>query len=276
MTTRPSLRIPQKKMEKLLTPIIRYLLILPLCMLTTSCSAKSGLNVRSPENVPKLSECVVLLHGMGRTSGAMAPMQLALVEEGYDTVNLDYASTSKNIETIAREDYPPAVARCADFKPKRVHFVTHSLGGIVLRKAFASSKPENLGHVVMLSPPNQGSKLVDKIKDWWLYRQLMGPAGQQLVSGEKGVPGQLGKADFSLGIITGNRHTFFDSWFATVIPGKDDGKVSIESAQLEGMADFLITEDTHPFIMRSSYVQKETIHFLQHGKFSHKQLSVSQ
>lgn len=243
---------------------------LPMVLLVTSCSAKPGVVLLSPEHVVEPVECVVLMHGMGRSSRAMKSMQEKLVQKGYETVNLGYASTKKNIQTIAREDYPLAVDRCQQFHPKSVHFVTHSLGGIVLRQAFREKKPDNLGRVVMLSPPNQGSKLVDKIKNWFLFRWITGPAGQQLVTGEEGLPAQLGKADFPLGIITGNSHAFFDSWFASVIPGRDDGKVSVESAQLDGMADFLITGDTHPFIMNSVYVQQETLHFLKYGKFKHK------
>ena len=251
----------------------RYIFILFAVVLVSSCSAKTGVVVLSPEEASDPSECVVLIHGMGRSSRAMNSMQKTLVEQGFDTVNLGYASTKKNIETIAREDYPLAVDRCLLFKPLYIHFVTHSLGGIVVRKAFSEKKPDKLGRVVMLSPPNNGSKLVDKIKDWWLFRKITGPAGQQLVSGENGLPAQLSRADFSLGIITGSSHAFFDSWFASIIPGKDDGKVSIESAQLVGMDDFLITGDTHPFIMNSKYVQQETVYFLRHGKFMHKQLS---
>ena len=238
-------------------------------MLSVGCSSKAGLIVRSPNLADDVSQCVVLIHGLGRSAGSMEEMQEALVQEGYQTVNLGYSSTKKDIETIVEEDYPPGILQCMAFKPETIHFVTHSLGGIILRKAFSSGKPENLGRVVMLSPPNKGSKLVDKIKDWRLFQWMMGPAGQQLVTGTDSITSQLGKADFDLGIITGNRHAFFDSLFAFMIPGVDDGKVSVENAKLEGMNDFLVTNDSHPFIMNSENVQKETIHFLQYGKFTH-------
>lgn len=249
--------------------MVRFICIILCCLLASSCSAKPPLEVRSPQQVDRIFQCVVLIHGLGRSSDAMSSIRDELVKEGYDTVNLDYDSTEKDIETIAREDFPPAVARCLKFSPRYIHFVTHSLGGIILRKAFSEKKPANLGRVVMLSPPNQGSELVDEIKDWWLFRTIMGPAGQQLGTGKNGLPAQLGRANFPLGIITGSRHSFFDSWFASVIPGEDDGKVSIQSARLEGMADFLVTEDSHPFIMDSENVQAQTIHFLQKGKFIH-------
>ncbi len=241
-------------------------------LLSVGCSSKSGLIVRSQVPVNSVSQCVVLIHGLGRSASSMTEMQDALVREGYHTVNLGYSSTQDDIETIAEKDYPRALYRCIEFKPETIHFVTHSLGGIVLRKSFSNAKPENLGRVVMLSPPNKGSKLVDTIKDWWLFKWLMGPAGQQLTTGTAFKALQLGKADFELGIITGNRHAFFDSWFASMIQGVDDGKVSVENAKLDGMNDFLITGDTHPFIMNSEYVQKETIHFLQYGKFTHVSL----
>lgn len=255
--------------------IKRTLMILAaglMALLSVGCSSKTELIVRSPELANNLSQCVVLIHGLGRSSSSMTEMQDALLREGYQTVNLGYSSTQDDIETITKEDYPRALQRCIAFKPEAIHFVTHSLGGIILRKAFGNAKPENLGRVVMLSPPNKGSKLVDTIKDWWLFQWLMGPAGQQLTTGADFKALQLGKADFNLGIITGNRHAFFDSWFASMIPGVDDGKVSVENAKLEGMDDFLVTNDSHPFIMNSEYVQKETIHFLQYGKFTHVSL----
>ncbi|MFT5702649.1 MAG: triacylglycerol lipase [Desulforhopalus sp.] len=241
-------------------------------LLLSGCGGKAELVVRLPAIKTGVSECVVLIHGMGRSAGSMSEMQEVLLREGYETVSLGYSSTTKDIESIVREDYPTAVESCMALEPETIHFVTHSLGGIVLRKAFSSAEPDNLGRVVMLSPPNQGSKLVDKIKTWWLFRWLMGPAGQQIGTDENSVPRQLGKADFNLGIITGNSHAFFDSWFASIIPGLDDGKVSVESAQLEGMDDFLVTNDTHPFIMNSEYVQQETVYFLQHGEFAHERV----
>jgi len=244
-----------------------------MALLSVGCSSKLGLIVRSPELANGVSQCVVLIHGLGRSSSSMTGMQDALLRGGYHTVNLGYSSTQDDIETIAEKDYPRALHSCIEFKPETIHFVTHSLGGIVLRKAFSHGKPENLGRVVMLSPPNKGSKLVDTIRDWWLFQRLMGPAGQQLTTGLDFKALQLGKADFDFGIITGNRHAFFDSWFAFMIPGVDDGKVSVENAKLEGMDDFLVTNDSHPFIMNSEYVQKETLHFLQYGKFTHSSLN---
>ena len=71
-----------------------------------------------------------------------------------------------------------------------------------------------------------------------------------------------------MGIITGSRSLNpLTSWLVT---GEDDGKVSVESAQLEGMADFLVVPNTHTFIMNSSQVAQEVVHFLEQGSFSQR------
>jgi triacylglycerol lipase len=201
----------------------------------------------------------------------MNSMQEALSREGYHTVNLNYPSTRKNIETIAEENFPQALDGCQQFSPTAVHFVTHSLGGIIIRKALKENRPAKLGRVVMLSPPNRGSTLVDVLKDWWLYGWLNGPAGQQLSTAADSLPNRLGPANYPVGIITGDRYAFFDAWLSRLIPGVDDGKVSVERTKLDGMTDFLVVHETHPFIMNSEYVQSETIHFLKHGIFKHHQ-----
>lgn len=238
-----------------------------------SCSKRNFLvKVPSDDNVK--SECVVLVHGLSRTYRSLNRMQETLTDTGYHTVSLNYPSTKKTIEAIAGEDFPPAVDKCREFSPAVIHFVTHSLGGIVVRKAFSESRPANLGRVVMLSPPNHGSDVTDKLKDWWFYSWLNGPAGMQLSTAVDSVPNQLGNVDYPVGVITGDRHAFFDAWFSFLIPGRDDGKVSVERAKVDGMKDFLVVHESHPFIMNSDYVIAETVYFLTHGAFKHKKDSV--
>ncbi len=247
-------------------------------MLSLFGCSKITIAIKRPSGDKSKGECVILLHGMGRTYRSMDTMQDALTKRGYHTVNLNYPSTRKNIEDIAAESFPEALEQCLQFSPATLHFVAHSLGGIIIRHVMKENRPAKLGRVVMLSPPNSGSAVVDTLKDWRLYRWLNGPAGQQLSTAPDSVPNKLGPVDYSVGIITGDRYAFFDTWFSKIIPGEDDGKVSIERTRLEGMADFLIVHESHSFIMNSDYVQAETIHFLQHGKFKHHeepQLSVS-
>jgi len=213
------------------------------------------------------NECVVLLHGLARTDRSMAKLDKYLKNAGYKTANIDYPSRQKPIEELAYIAVPEGLQVCAQDKTTKIHFVTHSMGGIVLRYYLAHEKLTNLGRVVMLSPPNQGSPLVDEIGDWGLYKSINGPAGQQLGTGLNSMPLSLGPVDYPVGIITGNKHSFFDAWAAKLIPGEDDGKVSIEGAKVVGMSDFLVVPYTHSFIMNKKDVLSQSVFFLQNGLF---------
>ena len=214
-----------------------------------------------------INECVILLHGLGRTSRSLTQMQKKLTQTGYHTVNLDYPSRKKTIEQLAAEYLPLAVERCNSYQPSSIHFVTHSLGGIIARMAIKNNRPENLGRVVMLSPPNSGSEAADALADRGYYSWFNGPAGQQLSTAENSVPNKLGPVDYPVGVITGDRHAFFDFWLLKLFRGANDGKVSVARARLEGMADFLVVHCSHPYIMNSDYVAGETVYFLQNGIF---------
>ncbi len=238
-------------------------------LLLAGCS-KIGYSIKRPAEEKSLGECVILLHGMARSYHSMDEMQERLLAEGYHTVNQGYPSTSDPIETIAGEYFPAALKRCRQFSPIAIHFVTHSLGGIIVRKGIKENKPEKLGRVVMLSPPNRGSGAVDYLRNRKIYQWLNGPAGQQLSTDPDSVPNQLGPVEYPVGIITGDRYAFFDGWLSRILPGKDDGKVSVQRARLDGMSDFLVVHESHPFIMGSEYVQDETVHFLKNGKFKHQ------
>ena len=212
-------------------------------------------------------ECVILLHGLARTSSSMKTMEKGLLQAGYQIVNLDYSSREKTIEDIAAQDVAGGVTLCEQAGAGRIHFVTHSLGGIVVRLAMRNQKPEKLGRVVMLAPPNQGSFVTDRLKKWWFYRRLNGPAGQELGTGSESLPNRIGPVDYPVGVIAGNRHAFFDAWFASFIPDENDGKVAVEHTRVDGMADFLLVPETHPFIMNADKVIEETIYFLRQGTF---------
>jgi len=212
-------------------------------------------------------ECVILLHGLGRTSRSLNKLADALDAAGFYPVNLDYPSRKKTIEELAPETVQRGLNRCGEFQAGTVHFVTHSMGGILVRYYLSLQRPENLGRVVMLSPPNRGSEAADHLQDSAWYRWFNGPAGQQLVTGPGGLPEALGPVNFPLGIITGNRHSFFDTWLAETIPGADDGKVAVERAKVGGMTDFLVLPYTHPFIMNAGEVIEQTLHFLRLGRF---------
>jgi triacylglycerol lipase len=211
--------------------------------------------------------CVIVLHGLGRTRRSMNKMAATLTAAGYLTFNLDYPSRRKPIDALAEQVIPEGLDLCRAAGAKTIHFVTHSLGGIVVRTYLSRHPLAGLGRVVMLSPPNQGSEAVDCLRRWRLFRWYFGPAGQQLGTGPDGIAPALGAVDFPLGIITGNRPGVFDAWLSNVFPGPNDGKVSLERAKVRGMADFLVLPYGHTFIMNKDEVITQTLYFLRQGRF---------
>lgn len=207
---------------------------------------------------------VVLLHGLARSAGSMAKMESALKEAGFNTCNIGYPSTRFPIEELAAAYVVPEIRRCAKGGP--VHFVTHSMGGIIVRQVRLTEPGIPFGRVVMLGPPNHGSELVDRMKGWAVFQWVNGPAGQQLGTEPGSVPNRLGPARFEVGVIAGNKP--FLEPFKGYIPGPSDGKVSLASARLEGMKDYLALPVTHSLMMRDDAVIGQTIAFLHTGHFT--------
>ena len=210
------------------------------------------------------SDSVILLHGLARSDRSMNKLQQALLRKGYRVHNVSYASTRNNIEKLAEEAIGQALKLCP--KAQKLHFVTHSLGGILVRQYLLHHQIDNLGRVVMLGPPNHGTEVVDKLRDFPGFRFINGEAGLELGTGESSVPNKLGAANFDLGIIAGTRS--INLILSRMIPGTDDGKVSVENTRLEGMHDHLQMKVTHPFMMRNAKVIEQVIHYLESGRFS--------
>lgn len=225
-----------------------------------------------PQRLPPVQgECVVLLHGLGRTHRSMARIDWMLRDAGYATANIDYPSQSQTIEASARAAIPEGVRACREAGAQRIHFVTHSMGGLLLRYYLEGNAVDGLGRVVMLGPPNQGSEVADALAGTTLYDRVNGPAGAQLVTGPAGIAARLGPVRFPLGIITGNEQTAIDSVMATRIPGENDGKVAVERAKVEGMADFLVLPVNHTFMVVNDVVIAQVLEFLRHGRFLHEE-----
>ncbi len=214
------------------------------------------------QSMARENECVILLHGLGRSSKSMRPIEQLLAKQAYRVVNIDYPSRHDTLGSLAKTAIDRGLSECGD--ASRVHFVTHSLGGVLVRQYFQANAVANLGHVVMLGPPNQGSPVVDAYSDWPFVAQIGGPAFLAL-SPSDGEVLNLGSVDFSLGVIAGSRT--LNPILSAIIEGPDDGKVSIEDTRIQGMKDHRIIATSHPMLMRNSMVQKQVSCFLEYGIF---------
>ena len=212
-------------------------------------------------------EGVVLLHGLCRTDSSMNKMAACLEEAGFKVLNVAYPSRTATIEKLSDDAIGPALANPGLKDCAKIHFVTHSLGGILVRSYFKRHACERLGRVVMLGPPNQGSEVVDSLKSWYLFQKLNGPAGNELGTEVASVPNGLGPVTFECGVIAGDRSINWINSLA-MIDGRDDGKVSVERTKVEGMKEHIVVHTTHTFMMRNKKVIASTIRFLKEGTFS--------
>lgn len=211
------------------------------------------------------SSKTVLLHGLARSHTSMQRLAETLQAQGHKVCNVDYPSRHHDIQTLATQHVLPAIQACFGTPLPRLNFVTHSLGGIIVRTLRAQDELDKIARVVMLGPPNHGSEAVDQLRSWAPFQWLNGPAGQQLGTDAAAWPQQLGAADFQLGVIAGSFS--INPILSLMIPGDDDGKVSLDSARLEGMRDYRVMHVSHPFLMKNRKVIAQTLHFLAHGQF---------
>ena len=238
------------------------LAILALVTLFSACASEPRTDVVV---ATETDDCVVLLHGLNRSWRAMRPMAEALQDAGFSTANVDYPSQSGTIEELAPVAVGIGLRECRATGAMRIHFVTHSIGGILLRYQISQSPIPDLGRVVMLGPPNQGSEIVDKTRDWPGFEMLSGDAGAQLGTDENSMPAQLGPVNFELGVIAGTGT--INPLASALLPNPDDGKVSVASTRVEGMDDFLVVGNSHRYITRGDVVTRNALSFLKNGRF---------
>lgn len=217
-------------------------------------------------SVTQAADTVVLLHGLGRSPLAMVRLARDLRAEGYDVRNLAYPSQRADIRTLADATLSPVFAEAP--AGSRIHVVTHSLGGILVRQYLHDhGTPATLGRVVMLAPPNAGSELVDRLHGWRLYRRINGPAGLQLGTDDGSVPRNLGATPpgVEIGIIAGN--VSLNPFFSALIDGPDDGKVSVARTHLAGESAHVTVPYSHTWLMWRRPVLAEIRTFLRTGRF---------
>lgn len=212
-------------------------------------------------------ECVVLLHGLGRSKFSLLKLEF-LLNKHYHVINKTYPSRKHTIEELAKIAIESALSSGAR-KYSKIHFVTHSLGGILVRQYLSQHSIENLGNVVMLGPPNQGSELVDfflrspALKK--LFRAVNGPAGMQLGTDDNSRPNILGNVNFNLGVIAGSKNS--NPISSRILKGDSDGKVSVNRSKVAGMTEHLVFPVDHTFMMLNEQVICQIEHFLEFATF---------
>ena len=216
----------------------------------------------APENQAK--ERVVLVHGLGRTQSSMWLLSARLEDAGYEVFRIEYHSLKDDPETIRKDVARQIDACCANYAGV-THFVGHSLGGLVIRTYLDQTKPANLGRVILLGTPSSGTKVVDNLKVYKWFRWL-GPTTLSLGTGISQYPDGRQKPDYSLGVIAGLSGPI-SRLNDPLLPGADDGLVSVESTKIEGMTDFLIVQSSHAGLRYSKYVAEQVIHFLRTESF---------
>ena len=205
-------------------------------------------------------DVVISLHGLARSNLSMLVPHLMLRRAGYEPRGIDYPSRQRSLQELAayvRE-------RLRDVGDRRVHVLTHSRGGLVARCLLRDFRPANLGRVVMLAPPNQGSRLAAGVRPRSLFKRLMGPAAEQMGDHVEHMEEVVGPVDFELGVITGDRPLLPVNPF---LEPPHDGRVRVDEARIEGMADFLVVHRDHALIMNDPRVVRQAIHFFENGEF---------
>ncbi len=206
---------------------------------------------------------VVLLHGMKRTANSMKDIAATLEKEGYQILNIDYPSSEKPIEALAEIVHEKISRHVPADAP--IHFVTHSMGGILARYYIKSHRPRHLGRVIMLAPPNQGTEMSDFLQGTGLFEHFFGPAGTQLGTNEKSITHELGPVDYEVGVVMGS--ISLNPIASAVVDGDDDGLVSHQRSKVEGMKDSILIPAAHSFIMYSDEAAHQIVHFLSTGRF---------
>lgn len=218
--------------------------------------------IKKEQKLPPMSgKAVILIHGIIRSSKSLDRLREPLEKDGYTVICFDYPSTRVTIEESG--EHLNSVMKSLD-GIEEINFIVHSMGGLVVRASLAKHADKRIKRMVMLGVPNLGAKMADQFKALGLFKTIFGPAGQQLVSGPDAPVSKLPTPQFEFAIVAGARGT--DNGFNPLIPGDDDGTVSVASTRLPGATDFMTVPVLHSFLMYSERASNGAMHFIKTGR----------
>lgn len=215
-------------------------------------------------------DTVVIIHGIGQYAWNMAGVEFSLKKQGYKTLNISYPSLKKNIDSLSDVIHDELKRKGVwESASPKIHFTTHSMGGLVLKAYLNKYKKEiplkKLGQVVMLAPPHGGSDIADLLLNFLPYKWIYGPAGQELTT--KAQIQNQAKIYYNLGIIAGNKEWPYII-AAHILPNESDGRVALEKTKIMGMKDHITLSATHSFIAWKPSIHKQIIYFIKNMKFN--------
>ena len=220
-----------------------------------------------PASNPPADEVVLLLHGLGRSRISMWPLARCLRSAGWRVVNVGYPGLRAPLPLIADTILAPLLSGHPVLRAaRRIHVVTHSMGGILLRQFLVNHDFPKLGRVVMLAPPNRGSEVADWLRHWPAWWCLGGPNRRLLGTRDSDLPAQLPTARPGWGILAAARPRALP--FGPWMPGDNDGLVAVARTHLAGEADFREVRSAHMFVMWNRAVHRHVLHFLAAGRFA--------
>jgi len=243
--------------------LLKLGLVLLVLVLAVQSSAASDTQP-SGTALPGQPDTVILLHGLGRSDTAMWLLASRLEDEGFLVERIEYDSLTRAPREIL-DDIGGQIAACCLGRAGTLHFVGHSLGGLLIRAYLDKNRVANLGRVVLIGTPNQGTAVVDRFRDsWWM--PLLGPTTLALGTDEESFPNSLEPPYYPVGVIAGKFGFGLNDIF---LPGEDDGLVTVDATRLEGMTDFVVVNSGHAFMRYSGEVAAQTAAFLKTGRFLH-------
>jgi len=213
------------------------------------------------------TETIILVHGLWMTGMELTLLKHRLeADHGFKCLMFSYPSvTGQMIDHVGKLRELAQAQQC-----ERLHFVGHSLGGVVCYKLLESTNDLPSGRAVLMGSPMQGSRTLEALSNWTLGRVAVGDEVRKEVLQSE--PRHWdGRRD--IGLIAGSVNMGFGRFFTGEMAGNSDGTVLIEETKLDGAADHIVLPVTHTSMVFSPLATRQVAKFLKQGKFDHQDVS---